>query len=780
MQTIQIVLALAVVAAASAGVASGPAAAGPTLEEWKAHKAADQAVAEAAAAKQSKMAAVDQVITLMQGLKAQIYKEGTDEAHTYDKFACFCKDTTVEKSDAIELGQDTQTGLAADIAEVSTFRAEVDKHIEELRKLIEDAEKEIAKATAKRQAEKAVYATNEADFIASFEALDAALGVLKSSKAATASFLQLQDVAGTVRQALSLADALGLARSAQTSRMLTAFLQQDPSVPMQDYDFHGDSIIETLEKLKEDFRNEKHKVDAAEVTAQHEYDVLLADKRDVIKTADIQLAEAKGKRGKAIDQLEALNQNYRTVSAQILDDQDYMTKLSKMCHDTATTWDQRVKMRADELATLTSAIKVVEEKVTVQVTGSTVRLLQMAPDASVAQAVAGDEDLMEAIEARVEDDESPESFVQVAMAPRRLLSTFMEKHTEKPASAKELVIETLRTEGNKLKSLLLLRLASQLAADPFAKVKKLIQELIERLLAEATAEANQKGWCDKSISDAEVKRKYAAEKIADLNAEIATLEATRNKLVEEMAVLQDEIAALKAGLAKAQKLRASEAAENANTIETAKVGVTGIQLAIGIISKFYKTAAKAAAPPVPMSFAPAAAGPAPAAALLQAVQGPLEVAPDPGFEAFDAYRGAQGSAGGILGMMEVIKSDFERTVRLTTEQEAKAQKEFQAYVLETKISLAEKEQALKEKQGYLDDAKEALTPAQDKLSLQAGILKKALTELIELQPACVDTGMSYAERVAMREAEIAGLKKALCILENFEEYGPDGTGSSCD
>merc|ERR1719321_1355317 len=99
-----------------------------------------------------------------------------------------------------------------------------------------------------------------------------------------------------------------------------------------------------------------------------------------------------------------------------------------------------------------------------------------------------------------------------------------------------------------------------------------------------------------------------------------------------------------------------------------------------------------------MSFAPAAAGPAPAAALLQALQGPLEVAPDPGFEAFDAYRGAQGSADGILGMMEVIKSDFQRTERLTTEQEAKAQKEFQAYVLQTKISLAEKEQALKENQ----------------------------------------------------------------------------------
>merc|ERR1719393_844720 len=184
---------------------------------------------------------------------------------------------TAAKTDSIDLGKDTQTGLAADIAEVSTFRAEVDKHIQELQTLIEAAKKEIQKATAKRRAEKAQHATNEADFIDSLEALDAAIGVLKSSKASTESVLQLEAMSGTVRHAL------GLVRSARTARMLTAFLQQDPGVPMQDYDFHGDSIIETLEKLKEDFRSEKNKLDALEVTAQHEYDVLLQDKRDVIK-----------------------------------------------------------------------------------------------------------------------------------------------------------------------------------------------------------------------------------------------------------------------------------------------------------------------------------------------------------------------------------------------------------------------------------------------------------------------------------------------------------------
>merc|ERR1719145_283730 len=104
-----------------------------------------------------------------------------------------------------------------------------------------------------------------------------------------------------------------------------------------------------------------------------------------------------------------------------------------------------------------------------------------------------------------------------------------------------MVLTLLKNQGQHLKSALLMSLATRIAADPFAKIKKLIQELIERLLTEAANEADQKGWCDKAMADAKQKRTYAAEEIEDLNAKMAKLEALSDKLAEELAKLQKEI-----------------------------------------------------------------------------------------------------------------------------------------------------------------------------------------------------------------------------------------------
>merc|ERR1719174_1555805 len=107
------------------------------------------------------MAAVNKVVSMLEDLQLQVLAEGEAEAATYNKFACFCKTTQKEKSDAIKTGKDDKESLSADIKKLSKERDDLDDKIAKLQDEIKKAEDEMDKATKKSDADLKVYKTNE-------------------------------------------------------------------------------------------------------------------------------------------------------------------------------------------------------------------------------------------------------------------------------------------------------------------------------------------------------------------------------------------------------------------------------------------------------------------------------------------------------------------------------------------------------------------------------------------------------------------------------------------
>merc|ERR1719162_1779370 len=673
------------------------------------------------------MAAVDKVVSMLEDLQLQVLAEGEAEAATYNKFTCFCKTTQNDKSSSIKTGKDDKTSLSADIAKYSKQRDALDKKIAGLERDIEKAEKAMKNANDKSDAALKVYRANEADMDAALASLKEAIKVLKGS--GSPSLVQLQSIGKTVQQAALMADALGLG-GAKVQQAASFFLQQgEVPVEMEDYKFHSSSIIDTLEKLEGDFRKEKNSIDEDEVKRVQQHDMFTQAKTDFVKAQTLAMEQSKSDRDQKIEDIGTASQELTTVSAQLLDDMQYLDELNTICSDKAKTWDQRTKLRANELTAITQATGIVKATVMEKTASSTIRFAQTGTVIHLAEAVASSDSAMEALEAEAEDSESE--------ALGFLQKRSVQKH--EPASndgGRQLIISLLKGKGVQLKSTLLVSLATQIAADPFTKIKKLIQELIERLLTEAANEANQKGWCDKAMADATQKRQYAADEVEELNAKMAKLESLSAKLGEELATLATEIKDLTDAQAKADKERKAEKAENANTVSEAKAGLGAVNMAIDILDKFYKTSAKAKVD-------------------LSLEQGPMDDAPDAGFDNGEAYQGAGAESGGIIGMMEVIRSDFERTVSETNKAEAEAQQDHLKFTTETQMSLAEKNMAKKEKTRLKDETDENFNDASDSMDSQTKILVTSIKELMELKPTCIDTGMSYADRVAMREQEIA-------------------------
>merc|ERR1719428_914942 len=280
----------------------------------------------------------------------------------------------------------------------------------------------------------------------------------------------------------------------------------------------------------------------------------------------------------------------------------------------------------------------------------------------------------------------------------------------------------------------------------------MIKDMVAKLEADAAAEGDQKAWCDSEMEKATSKRD---ENIGSMEGDLAAktkAESTIAKLKEEIQDLLNEISELNKSLAEATELRRKEQAENTKQLAEATAGLAGVKKAMKILKDFYDNAfvqTDASYKPPKGDASGNTVG---------------DLAPD----TFSGdFAGNQDAASGIIGQLDVIKSDFEGTIDATKSAESDADSEFNDFKSESESDISEKEDSVKTKQGEVRDTTADLTGFKEDLKEHTELKAEALKELAKLKPACVDTGSDYDEKVARREQEIESLKNAYVILDEM-------------
>lgn len=291
-------------------------------------------------------------------------------------------------------------------------------------------------------------------------------------------------------------------------------------------------------------------------------------------------------------------------------------------------------------------------------------------------------------------------------------------------------VRLVRDLARKQHSDVLAQLASQMAstlraggAEPFEKVKGLIRDMVAKLEAEAGADATRKAYCDKELSETRAKKLEKTSEIELLTSRVDQMSAKSAKLKEEIAALESELSKLAQAQSQLDKLRLEERESyTANKAEQSK-GLDGVKLSMKLLRDYYSSGGK-------------------------------------------AHEAAGGAAGGVIGLLEVIESDMTKTIASLESQEESAVEEYETMSKKNEIERTAKQQDVKYK---LKESKQLDKGSAENTADRQGVqaeLDAIVEYLARIEAQCTAKPEAYADRARHREAEIAGLKHALQVLQS--------------
>lgn len=247
----------------------------------------------------------------------------------------------------------------------------------------------------------------------------------------------------------------------------------------------------------------------------------------------------------------------------------------------------------------------------------------------------------------------------------------------------------------------------------FEKVKDMIENMIASKKKEAASEQTKKAYCDDEQSKTKAKLEELSSKKDTLGAKVDKKTSESETLKREALTLQKELGELSELQVEMDERRQEEEVAFKKQKSDLQSGLEGVRSAISILRDYYATS---------------------------------------------------GGSSGIVSMLEVIESDFGRSLAQAESIESSRAEEHDSMSKQNKLTEVQKAADQKFKSKTSSDLDKAVLDLSADSETTKEELAAVLTYQESLAKQCFDGGMSFEERKAQREEEIKGLKEALAAL----------------
>jgi len=659
---------------------------------------------------------IRRVVTLMQDMQKELEAEGAKEDDLFKKFSCYCSGNTENLTKA---GEEAAAQIEELTAKVKAEKAEKKQVAEELKQHKKDrstAKQDLEKATAIRKKEHETYLATAGDTQANIEATKGAVKALESGMGGAA-FIQTP-FASQLKALVSTVESV----DANDRETLMAFLQANG-----DYVPASGQIVGILKNMLDEMDKGLNGMVSDEDSAAAAFKDLKAAKQKEIALAT-QAIESKTERvGELAVSIVQNEGAAKDATADLEDSQKFLANLAVTCKEKQSEYDERVKIRQDEVAAISEAISVLN------------------------------------------DDDALDVFKSAL--PRANKGSFLQKGAKvsKIAKAKAMISKADFTKSpalNLLAHTIQHKLNSNSKVD-FSSVMKMIDDMVALLKKEQADDESHKTYCEGELDTSADEKKDLKQKIASLDSAISEMRDEIAALGEKIAALTAENKALDTSVAEATEQRKQEHADYTAKVQLNEAAIQLIFKAKNRLQKFYNPDQHVAAPVAePTEEELSHSFKVSFVQIKQHNQGPeLESAP----ETWEGgYQSKGKKSNSVMALMDRLTKELETEVKEAEHDEKTATKEYQELMADAQENRAANTKSISDKNKSKADIEVKL----EETKTQNIVTKDQLTTtegyIADLHQSCDFILANFEVRREARTAEQESLVNAKAVLSGAD------------
>jgi hypothetical protein len=625
-------------------------------------------------------------------------------------------------SKAVEEAGQKITELKSKLEAEKAEKAQLDQELVQHKLDRESAKGDLEQATLLREKEHAEYVEATGDQGANIAALGGAIEALAKGMGAFLQAPKNPRLARVVRASEAVDDF--------EKKNLLALLEGKQN-PFGDYSSQSGEIVGMLKAMKDEMDKDLKGAVSAEEEAQKGFDELAAAKKSEI-AANSEAIESKTVRsGNLAVSVTTTADDIEDTTGEMKETEAFVANLASQCALKKKEWAERCAMRAEEIAAVSQAIKILNDDDALDLFKKTLSLAQSSSlrflQTSASQAVT--------------------------LRATRALAAVASK------------------DAKHAQQIALIQFALKAKAVDFSKILAQIDGMVKVLAEEQATDDETKAFCSKEIGAKDAEQADTEEAIAQSTAAIEDMTEESATLASEIASLQKEIKALDKAVAEATEQRKEEHSEFLTFQTENNAALQLIEKAKNALNKFYRPTLYKEAPKRELTDEEkilAASGRsdmiATAAPVFAQVRSSDDAAPPPPPATWDAYQKKDGKSNGVVALMDMLLKELQDGITQAEHEEETAQKDYERLMSDSQASREKMVESITAKEAAKAELDTTIVATKEKKASQEADLSNVKQYLLELHAQCDFIIENYDMRKAARENEVEGLKNAKSVL----------------